>query len=133
MTQKYQTLHLNILLLSQTLDANIKQKGLVDKSAIAGFINNNDLDNTVATLPTKAELKAGQDKIIQLQGFISSYFRNKSHFEDDGTQNYLVFQHMYRCFKKCVILIVFQNGNLRDCLMKALIHLLHLIIVLLKC
>ena len=29
---------------SQTLDAKIKQKELVDKSAIAGFINNFDLD-----------------------------------------------------------------------------------------
>ena len=29
---------------SQTLDAKIKQKGLVDKSAIAGFMNNTDLD-----------------------------------------------------------------------------------------
>ena len=30
--------------LSQTIDVKLKQKGLVDKSAIAGFINNADLD-----------------------------------------------------------------------------------------
>ena len=29
----------------------------------------------------------------------SSYFIGKSHFEEDGTQNYLVFQPMYRYFK----------------------------------
>ena len=31
--------------------------------------------------------------------FGSIYFRGKSHFEDDGTQNYLVFQTVYRFFK----------------------------------
>ena len=106
---------------SQTLDAKIKQKGLVDKSPIAGFLSNAELDNKVAAL-TKAELKAEQDKIIKLQTFDSSYFRSKSHFEDDGTDN----------LKKMVILIVFHCGNLKDCLRKVLILLLHLIIVLLR-
>ena len=42
----------------------------------------------MATLPSKAELKAEQDKISKLQAFNSSYFRrNKSHLEDDSTQN----------------------------------------------
>ena len=73
---------------------------MVDKSAIAGFINNADLDKKVAALATKAELKAEQDKIIKLQAFDSSYFRGKSHFYDDGTQNYLRFQPIYSYFKK---------------------------------
>ena len=34
-----------------------------------------------------------------LQTFDSIYFRVKSHFEEDGTQNYLVFQPVYRYFK----------------------------------
>ena len=42
---------------SQPLDVKIKQKELVDKSVISGFINNSDLDKKVATLATKAELK----------------------------------------------------------------------------
>ena len=29
---------------SQTLDAKVKQKALLDQSAIAGFINNSDLN-----------------------------------------------------------------------------------------
>ena len=33
---------------------------------------------------------------------LSSYFIGKSHFEEDGTQNYLVFQAMYRCFRRVV-------------------------------
>ena len=41
-------------LTSQTLDPKIKQKVLVDKSAIAGLINNADLNKKVATLATKA-------------------------------------------------------------------------------
>ena len=62
---------------SQTLDAKIKQKKLADKSP--------------TTLAAKAELKAKQDEIIKLQAFDSIHFRGKSHFEDDGTQNYWCF------------------------------------------
>ena len=54
---------------------NIKNKELVDKSDIAEFINNSDLDKKVATLATKAELKAEQDKIKKLQAFDLSHFR----------------------------------------------------------
>ena len=35
----------------------------------------------------------------KLKTFDSGYFIGKSHFRDDGTQNYLVFQPMYRYFK----------------------------------
>ena len=56
----------------------------------------------IKSLAIKAELNVKQDKIIKLQLFDSSYFRGKSHFEDDGTQNYLVFQSMNRYFKKIV-------------------------------
>ena len=85
------------------VDISIKSKSLVDKSYIAGFINNAELDKKkVATLALKAELKAEQDKIIRLQAFDSSYFRDKNHFENDGTQSYLIFQPMYKYFKKIV-------------------------------
>ena len=36
----------------------------------------------------------------KLQTIDSIYFRGKSHFKEDGTQNYLVFQSMYRSFKQ---------------------------------
>ena len=36
----------------------------------------------------------------KLQLFDSIYFRGKSHFEEAGTQNYVVFQPMYRYFKR---------------------------------
>ena len=35
----------------------------------------------------------------KLKTFDSGYFIGKSHFEEDGAQNYLVFQPMYRYFK----------------------------------
>ena len=36
----------------------------------------------------------------KLQTFVSIYFRGKSYFENDGTENYLVFQPRYRYFKQ---------------------------------
>ena len=43
-----------------------------------------------------------ENEFKKLKTFHSSYFRGKSHFEEDGTQNYLVFQAMYRCFRRVV-------------------------------
>ena len=40
-----------------------------------------------------------ENELNKLKTFDSSYFIGKSHFEEDGTQNYLVFQPMYRYFK----------------------------------
>ena len=40
-----------------------------------------------------------ENELKKLKKFDLSYFRGKSHFEEDGTQNYLVFQPMYRYFK----------------------------------
>ena len=75
---------------------------------ISDLAKKSDLKKKIGTLAAKAELKADlkaelkaeQEKVVKLQAFDSSYFRDKSHFEDDGTQNYLVFQPIYRFFKK---------------------------------
>ena len=40
-----------------------------------------------------------QNKMNQLKTFDSCYFIGKNHFEEDGTQNYLVFQPIVRYFK----------------------------------
>ena len=77
--------------MGEILNAEIKEEELVHKSYISGFIDKLDLDKNIATLETKAELKAEQDKIVKLQTFDFSYFCGISHFEDNGTQNYLVF------------------------------------------
>ena len=41
-----------------------------------------------------------ENELKKLETFDSIYFRGKSHFEDDGTQNYLVFQPIQRYFKR---------------------------------
>ena len=41
-----------------------------------------------------------ENELEKLKTFDSSYFIGKSHFEEDGTQNYLVFQPIYRYFKQ---------------------------------
>ena len=40
-----------------------------------------------------------ENELNKLKTFDSSYFIGKSHFDEDGTQNYLVFQPMCRYFK----------------------------------
>ena len=43
-----------------------------------------------------------ENELKTRQKFDSAYFRGKSHFEDDGTQNCLVFQPMYRYFRRII-------------------------------
>ena len=45
--------------------ANIKQKELLHKSNISNLVKNPDLNTKLATLATRAELKAEQDKIVK--------------------------------------------------------------------
>ena len=40
-----------------------------------------------------------KNELNQLKTFNSGYFIGKSHFEEDGTQNYLLFQPMSKYFK----------------------------------
>ena len=67
----------------------------------------------------------------KLQTFDSVYFRGRSHFEEDGTQNCLVFQPIYRYFKRVAGA---GTGNYiyccksKDCLIKILQLLLQVII-----
>ena len=76
-----------------------------------------------------------ENDIKKLETYDSSYFKGKSHFEEDGTRNYLVFQQIYRYFKAFLlqsILNMFKNGNLKDYLVKFLWRFLLLIIVLIQ-
>ena len=40
-----------------------------------------------------------QNELNKLKTFDSSYFIGKSHFEEDGAQNYLVFQPLIKYFQ----------------------------------
>ena len=44
-----------------------------------------------------------ENQLKKLKTFDSSYFIDKSHFEEDGTQNYLLFQPINRYFKVIAI------------------------------
>ena len=49
-----------------------------------------------------------ENEFKKLETVDSIYFRRESHFEDDGTQSYLVFQTAYRYFKTVII----NNSNI---------------------
>ena len=62
-----------------------------------------DFDNGVSSLDSKiaankTKNESIENKFKKLKTLDSSYFRGKSHFEEDGTQKYLVFQPMYQYF-----------------------------------
>ena len=65
----------------------------IDFDAKLSSLNRKITDNETKHLLVENELK-------KLETFDSSYFRGKSHFEEDGTQNYLVFQPIQRHFKR---------------------------------
>ena len=41
-----------------------------------------------------------ENELKKLKKIAAAYFRGKSNFEEDGTQNYFAFQPMYRYFKR---------------------------------
>ena len=72
--------------------------------AQANLVTKTDFDNSVSYLDSKIDTNKTKNESIEnkfkkLKTFDSSYFRGKSHFEEDGTQNYLVFQPINRYFK----------------------------------
>ena len=56
-----------------------------------------DFDAKLLSLNKK--IASSENELKKLKTFDSSHFRDKSHFEEDGTQNYLVFQPINRYFK----------------------------------
>ena len=63
-------------------------------------------NSDVKLLSLNIKITANKSKVLlvenglkELKTFDSSYFISKSHFEEDGTQNYLVFQPINRYFK----------------------------------
>ena len=61
-------------------------------------------DNTVSRLDSKIATNKTKNMSIEnelkkLKTFDLRYFVGRSYFEEDGAQNYLVFQPIYRYFK----------------------------------
>ena len=72
--------------------------------AQANLITKTDFDAKLSSLNRKITSNKSKHLLVEnelkkLKTFDSSYFIGKSHFEEDGTQNYLVFQPMYRYFE----------------------------------
>ena len=65
--------------------------------AQANFAKKKDFDAKLLSLNRK--ITSNENELQKLKTFDSSYFRGKNHFEEDGTQNYLVFQPINRYFK----------------------------------
>ena len=59
-------------------------------------------------MSNKSKHLLDKNELKKLKTFDSSYFIGKSHFEEDGTQNYLAFQPKYRYFKRIAGV---GNGN----------------------
>ena len=81
--------------------------------AQADLVTKTDFDNKLSSLKKKITSNKTKHLIVEnelkkLETFDSIYFRSKSHFEDDGTQNYLVFQPMHRYFRR---IICVGSGN----------------------
>ena len=53
-------------------------------------------------MANKTKNLLAENKLKKLKTFDSSYFLGKSHFEEDGVQNYLVFQPLNKYFKVIV-------------------------------
>ena len=68
----------------------ISNTGFDSKLAQANVISKRNFDAKIIEL---------ENNIKKLQTFDSTYFGGKSHFEEDGTQNYLVFQPIIRYFR----------------------------------
>ena len=72
--------------------------------AQANLITKTDFDPKLSRLDRKVNQNKSKHLLVEnelskLKILNSSYFIGKSHFEEDGTQNNLVFQPMYRYFK----------------------------------
>ena len=106
MIQKLLSLKRNLLIMIMittpefnNMAANVFNARLAEANLITDFdAKLSSLNNKITTNKSKNLLV--ENELKKLKTFESSYFIGKSHFEEDGTQNYLVFQPMYRYFKR---------------------------------
>ena len=83
-------------LAASIFNARLAQANLITKTDFDVKLSN--LNRKITSNKTKNLFV--ENELKKLKTFDSSYFIGKSHFEEDGTQNYLVFQPMYRYFNR---------------------------------
>ena len=90
---------INILLLQNLIidvfNARLSRANLVAKTNFDNTISS--LDSKIAENKTKNE--SIQNELKKIKTLDLGYFIGKNYFEEDGAQNYLVFQPIIRCFK----------------------------------
>ena len=104
--------------------------------AQANLITKTDFDAKLSSLNRKITSNKSKHLLVEnelkkLKTFDSSYFRGKSHFEENGAQNYLVFQPINRYFKVLANTKYILSWKSKDYLTKILSLLPHVIVVFL--
>ena len=89
-------INLIIIIMAHVFNARIAEANLITKTEFdAKLLNLNR--KIFANNKTKHLLV--ENELNNLKTFYLSYFIGKSHFEEDSTQNYLVFRQIIRCLK----------------------------------
>ena len=110
MTQKLVSLKRNLLiiimtniLLLQTLNT-LAADGFIAMLVQANLMTKTDFDAKLSSLSQKITASKTKNLLVEnelkkLKTFNLVYFSGKSHFEEDGTDNYLVFQPIQKYFE----------------------------------
>ena len=74
------------------------------------MVTKTDFDAKLSSLNRKITINQTKHLLVEnefkkLKTFNSSYFRRKSHFKEDGTQNYLVFRPINRYLHLIIVLL----------------------------
>ena len=74
-----------------------------------------DFDAELSSINRKITKNKTKYVLNKLKTFDSGYFIGKIHFEEDGVQNYLVFQPLTNMLKLLLMLIqnIFRHSNLK--------------------
>ena len=86
---------------------NIKEEDFNARLARANLVTNTGFDTKLVNLNKKLNSNKTKNLLVEnefkkLQSLGLTYFRGKIYFEEDGTQNYLVFQSINRYFKRTI-------------------------------
>ena len=82
-------------LAADVFNARLAQANLITKTDFNSKLSN--LNRTITANKSKHLLV--ENKLSKLKTFDSIYIIGKLHFNEDGIQNYLIFQPIIRCFK----------------------------------
>ena len=88
-------------LIAETFAALLSQRNLASKSDVANFVKKTDFDDKLNNLNNKITSNKTKYVLVEkefkkLQTFDSSLFIGQTYFNNDGSQNYLIFQPIYK-------------------------------------